>query len=492
MLGLKEVWSDLPIEEISALDVGRTRGSLAECNDNRSGRYRFESGMTHSDTIYAISSGAGRAGIAVMRLSGPCAGEVVAGMTGSLPAARRASVRVVRDPRSGEVLDQAVVLWVPGPSSVTGEDVAELHVHGSAAVVSGVFAAFGSFPGLRPAEPGEFTRRAFANGRMDLVEAEGLADLLNARTGRQRQQAMHHLLGRASSVYEDWRLKLLGILARVEAAVDFVEEEGVAEAALTNVRNEIGALVDAMTSALATAGQAAAIRDGIKVVLAGFPNTGKSSLLNALARREAAIVSSQPGTTRDAIEVQVEIEGLAIVLTDTAGLREESRDEIEIIGIARTRREIGEAELVVWVSSPDVEGSESPWPEVGPALLVQNKVDLIQLESGLVRNEIDRPRRVAISVCNGSGISALLDELGRLIREKYDQADDAIIVRSRQKQAVADSIRYLNESQWHDSSQIELVAEDLRKASYVLARITGRIDVEDLLSIIFSEFCIGK
>lgn len=443
--------------------------------------------MTNSDTIYAVSSGGGKAGIAVIRMSGPRAGEVATAMTGDLPAPRRAVVRKISDPGTAEVLDRAVLLWLPGPKSVTGEDVAEFHVHGSAAVVSGLFAVFNSFQGLRPAEPGEFTRRAFANGRMDLVEAESLADLLNARTSRQRQQAMYHLMGRASSVYEEWRLKLVTILARLEAAADFVEEEGVAEAAIGNARSDIAALAGAMVSALETAGRTAAIRNGIKVVLAGLPNTGKSSLLNALAKREAAIVSKHPGTTRDVIEVAVEIEGLEVILTDTAGLRQNSPDEIETIGIARTHRELDEADLVVWVSSPDVEGSDRLWDGVAPALRILNKMDLIGPGPELLR-----PLSVAISARSGAGMPAMIAALAKLVREKYGQADDPVIVRHRQKQAVMDSIRYLNESLLHGAPQLELAAEDLRKAAHSLARVTGRIDVEDLLAAIFSEFCIGK
>jgi tRNA modification GTPase len=396
-------------------------------------------------------------------------------------------VRKISDPGTGDPLDEAVVLWLPGPKSVTGEDVAEFHVHGSAAVISGLFIAFNNIKGLRPAEPGEFTRRAFANGRMDLVEAEGMADLLNARTSRQRQQAVHHLMGRASSIYEDWRLKLLAILARVEAAVDFVEEEGVAEAAILNVRSDILALSGAMDSALETAGQAAAIRNGIKVVLAGLPNTGKSSLLNVLAKREAAIVSKQPGTTRDVIEVLVEIEGLAVVLTDTAGLRENSPDEIESMGIARTRRELEEADLVIWVSSPDVEGSDTPWTDAAPALRVLNKMDLPG-----TRRILADPKPILLSARSGAGVPEMIAELGRLIRERYGQYGDPVIVRDRQKQAVMESIRYLNESIVHGPPNLELVAEDLRKAAQSLGRVTGRIDVEDLLTEIFSEFCIGK
>jgi len=441
--------------------------------------------MISTDTIYAVSSGAGKAGIAVVRISGPQAGETIQAIARSLPLPRRASLRSIADPAAGEVLDQAIVLWLPGPKTVTGEDMAEVHVHGSAAVTAGLFAAFNTIRGLRPAEPGEFTRRAFANGRMDLVEAEGLADLLNARTRKQRQQAVDHLLGNASSAYENWRLKLLSILARVEAAVDFVEEEGVAEAAIKSVRGNIAALAGDMTAALETAGQAAAIRDGVKVVLAGLPNTGKSSLLNALAKREAAIVSPRPGTTRDVIEISMEIEGMAVLLTDTAGLRESSPDEIETIGIARTQRELDEADVIVWVGSPDIAGSELPWSDVQPSFRVLNKLDLFPSMHG-------HSSLLLVSARSGAGMPEMIAALAKLIREKYGQVSGAVIVRDRQKQAVEESIRHLNDSLSHDPSQLELVAEDLRKAAHTMARITGRIDVEDLLGAIFSEFCIGK
>jgi tRNA modification GTPase len=448
--------------------------------------------MMSSDTVYALSSGIGKAGIAVVRLSGRLARDVVAALSGSLPAPRQAVLRPIRNPMTGEVLDRGLVLWFPGPNSVTGEDIAEFHLHGSSAVIRGVFDAFNGFEGVRPAEAGEFTRRAFGNGRIDLVEAEGLADLLNARTGRQRQQAMHHVMGHASSVYEDWRGRLLRSLARVEAAVDFVEEDGVAEAALSDVSGDVEALVDAMSGALASAERASAVRDGIKIVLAGLPNTGKSSLLNVLARREAAIVSSWPGTTRDVIEVAMEIEGMAVLLSDTAGLRDETSDEIERIGIERSRREAGQADIVVWVSSPDVEGSEMPAVAVKASVLVMNKADVLAPDSGLLRNDYRLMGHLPVSARTGDGIAGLIVKLAGLIHEKYGQIDDPVIVRSRQRQAILESIRHLNDSLGHDPMQLELVAEDLRKTAHALGRVTGRIDVEDLLSAIFSEFCIGK
>jgi tRNA modification GTPase len=445
--------------------------------------------MMTSDTIYAQSSGAGIAGIAVVRASGPAAGGLLEKIAGERPKPRMASVRRLADPVTGEIIDRAVILWLPGPNTVSGEDVAEFHVHGSQAVVAALFAAFSRFDRVRPAEAGEFTRRAFANGRMDLVEAEGLADLLRARTEMQRRQAVSHLLGEASSVYEAWRGQLIGILAHVEAALDFAEEEGVAEAAIGDVAPKTAELAASMSEALAKAERASAIRTGIKVVLAGPPNTGKSSLLNAIAARDAAIVSPRPGTTRDAIEVMIDLGGMPVILTDTAGLRAEAGDEIEAIGMARARREMDGADVVVWVSAPDIAESHAPETGALAQLRVHNKSDLLQL-SGAGRQHPENALRV--SSLTGAGLPEMLASLTDLVRREFLQAEDSVIVRARQKQAITESIRYLNDSLRYDREQLELRAEDLRKAAHCLARVTGRIDVEDLLASIFSEFCIGK
>ncbi|MGQ0484690.1 MAG: tRNA uridine-5-carboxymethylaminomethyl(34) synthesis GTPase MnmE [Hyphomicrobiales bacterium] len=445
--------------------------------------------MMTSDTIYAQSTGAGIAGIAVIRVSGPQAGPVLDKLAGGRPEARKASLRRIVDPASNEIIDRAVVLWMPGPNTVTGEDVAEFHVHGSQAVAAALFAAFNRIDWVRPAEAGEFTRRAFANGRMDLVEAEGLADLLRARTEMQRRQAVGHLLGEASSVYEAWRGQLIGILGHVEAALDFAEEEGVVEAAIRDVGPKTAALVASMSEALAKADRASAIRSGVKVVLAGVPNTGKSSLLNAIAARDAAIVSPRPGTTRDAIEVMIDLAGMPVILTDTAGLRALAGDEIEEIGMARTKRELDGADVVVWVSAPDI--AESHPPAVGsvPMLRVHNKSDLLQHS---VPNRQYPAKAHLVSSRTGAGLPEMLASLTELVKREFRHAEDSVIVRARQKQAIAESIRYLNDSLRYDGQHLELRAEDLRKAGQCLGRVTGRIDVEDLLDSIFSEFCIGK
>ncbi|MBI2718565.1 MAG: tRNA uridine-5-carboxymethylaminomethyl(34) synthesis GTPase MnmE [Rhizobiales bacterium] len=444
--------------------------------------------MAGSQTIYALSSGQGRAAIAIVRVSGAGAGTALEMLCGSRPTARRATTRVLRDPGDGSAIDKAVVLWLPGPASSSGEDMVEFHVHGSRAVLAALLTALGGIPGFRPAEAGEFSRRAFANGRIDLVEAEGLADLLRAETTRQRQLALSHLLGEASSAYEAWRKRLVAILAHVEAAVDFVEEGEVATTALLTVRDEAMALASDMSCALRGARLAEEIRAGVRIVLAGPPNTGKSSLLNALAKRQAAIVSAKPGTTRDVIEVPMDIDGMRVTVADTAGLRTDVVDDIEILGIQSSRREIAHGDIVIWVASPDVEGSEVPDDEVRPYLKIVNKSDTHGSQSRLIRNESD----LWLSALTGDGIPDLLATLSTMISKRYDRAEETVIVRARQRHAVEESIRLLNESLQHEAGQIELVAEDLRGAATALSRVTGRIEVEDLLSSIFSEFCIGK
>lgn len=423
------------------------------------------------------------AGIAVIRMSGSRAGKVLGSIAGCLPLPRLASVRQLRHPVSREIIDQGLVLWMPGPLSSTGEDVAEFHVHGSMAVIDALFDAFRAFEGVRLAESGEFTRRAFVNGRMDLVEAEGLADLLQARTDAQRRMAIHHMLGHASSQYETWRREMISLLSRLEAAIDFVEEDGVAAAALIDVRPKTLDLIASLKKAVAEAGRAGALRSGVKVVLAGAPNVGKSTLLNLIAAREAAIVSSRPGTTRDVIEVSIVLGGVPVILTDTAGLRPEGHDEIENIGIQLAKSEASAADVVVWVSSADVE--ETMAAPVVPTLKVLNKLDLLQDVSS-------QGADLRVSAKTGEGIASLITELERLVRERFGGMEQASVVRTRHREATEESIRYLNDSLIYGPDRIELAAECLRKACFSIARVTGRVDVEDLLDRIFSEFCIGK
>lgn len=439
--------------------------------------------MTATDTIFALSSGAGRAAVAVIRLSGPGSANVIRALAGELPRPRELALRLLREPGSGEVLDKALLAWLPGPRSFTGEDCAEIHLHGSPAVVSAVLTALGHCPATRPAEPGEFTRRAFLNGKMDLVEVEGLADLLEARTAAQRRQAFRQLSGHASSVFEDWRRQLLLIRADIEAVVDFVDEPGVSEEAAAGIDARIHMLLAAMTKAVSASACAEIIRDGVRIVLAGRPNTGKSSLLNALARRDAAIVSDVPGTTRDAIEVSLDLGGIPVILTDTAGLRGFATDQVEEEGIRRSRQHMAAADILIWVWAEDVPQS-SEWEEgVSPDLVVRNKCDL---HSGLDQNEI------AISTRSGKGITAFVAEISALLRHRFGDVESSLLVSARQTSAVERSIRLLNDAAKVGSEHLELKAEEVRRATDEIARLTGRVDVEEWLGAIFSRFCIGK
>ena len=448
--------------------------------------------MSAGDTIFAVSSGAGRAGVAVVRLSGPLCGHVVGKVTNRDLVARRFSVSDLRDPFTGELIDKAIGVWFPGPRSATGEDMCEFHVHGSEAVVSRLFDCFRKFPGLRLAVPGEFGRRAFANGKMDLVEVEGLGDLLDARTEGQRRLALRQMTGEASGIVEGWRGSLLSLLARVDAAVEFGEEEGIAELALLSIREDLTALVGELDAAVRRSSAAMALRDGIRVVLAGSPNTGKSSLLNVLAGRDAAIVSSRPGTTRDVVEVLLDLDGVPVLLRDTAGLREASVDEIELIGMARTRIAAADADVVVWVWSDDIGGSWDVDPGVLPSIRVRSKADLPRVKLDRIRNDSVCLESVALSAATGEGISGFLTVLSGLVRSRVDGWERAVVSHGRQVEALSGSIRCLNDAMGRDAERLELVAADLRGAARFLGQITGHIDVEDWLDGIFSRFCIGK
>lgn len=438
--------------------------------------------MTDGETIFALSSGAGRAGIAVVRVSGPGAALALARMAGGCPVARRASMRRIFDPVSAALLDMGVVIYFDGPASVTGEDVAEFHVHGGHAVVTAVLAGLQKLEGFRPADAGEFSLRAFRNGRMDLVEAEGLGDLLAAETERQRQQAVFQASGGASSIYQAWRGRLIAILARIEATVDFADEEDVVVASVADMRPAVVALVEDMTAVLARAAQGEMLREGVRVVLAGLPNTGKSSLLNALVQRDVAIVSDIAGTTRDVIEVRLDLGGLPVLVSDTAGLRTETRDEIEAIGMDRARTAARGADVVVWVAAPDVPGSEKLPDGMTADIRVWNKYDLVSSLAGFV----------PCSTLSRDGMAAMIAALTDIARERCSGPEGAVVVRARQAAAISDSIRCLNESIRHHTDELELMAEDLRQAADALGRLTGAVGVEDILGAIFTQFCVGK
>ena len=433
--------------------------------------------MSGEDTIVAIASGSGTAAIAIVRISGPRTDAALTAVAGRPAAPRRAALRTLVDPRTGAALDQALVLWFPSPGSFTGEDCGELHVHGGRAVKAAVLDALLA-QGLRPAEPGEFTKRAFLNGRLDLAAAEGLADLLAAGTERQRRQALRQMTGHLGREVSTWRAALLEATARLEASIDFAEEADVDALDIAGVRALVAPVARALADALATTG-GERLRDGFVAVIAGAPNVGKSSLLNRLAGRDAAIVSPSAGTTRDLIEISLDVEGYPFTLVDTAGLRA-SDDPVEQIGIARARAAAARADLVLWLD--DGTGSAPPPAGEAPVLTVASKCDL--------RRRADLADGLAVSAETGEGISDLRAALAAFAAAQGDDA--ALITQARHRhafQAAAGALARLPDSL---EAAAELAAEDLRAASHALLSIIGGIDVEDVLGDIFGRFCIGK
>ncbi len=441
------------------------------------------------DTIFALASGGGRAGLAVVRVSGPGAGGALAALTGGgTPLARRATRVTVGDPVSGDTLDEGLAIWFPAPASFTGEDVAELHLHGGRAVVASVLDALGGCPGLRVAEPGEFTRRAFENGKMDLTAAEGLADLVAAETAAQRRQALRQMQGELGALYEGWRGRLLDGLAHLEAVIDFSDEDlpGGLEAA---VAGEISALEAEITGHLGDDRRGERLRDGVYLAIIGPPNAGKSSLLNRLARRDAAIVANTAGTTRDVIEVHLDLGGYPLVMADTAGLRA-GGDAVESEGVRRARERAANADLKLAVFDREV------WPDVdahtaelvdGDTVVAINKIDLGPVEAPTLVG--GRPA-FGVSALDGTGIDAMLAELENQVAARCLPSGSPALTRVRHRAALEDCREALRRA--GGAGESELAAEDLRLAARALGRITGRVDVEDILDVIFRDFCIGK
>ena len=446
------------------------------------------SAPVETSTIYALSSGRGRAGVAVVRLSGPQARFALETLAGPAPDVRRAVVRKLIDPDNGELLDEALVLRFAAPVSFTGEDVTELHIHGGPAVLEGVLGVLGRIGGLRAAEAGEFARRAFENNKLDLTQAEGLADLIEAETQAQRRQALRQSGGGLRALCDAWRNQIIHASSLVEAALDFSDEADVSDLVGTQARGVIGELHSSLVNHVENAGRGERLRDGLQVVLAGAPNAGKSSLLNALSQRDVAIVSDEPGTTRDMIEVHLDLAGYPVTLIDTAGLRE-AKGEIELEGIRRTRLRAGAADLVVWL----VDGSDPQWqpPEKlietpGTLITVLNKIDLGMPVS-------DSPDDVlAISAIKGEGLGDLINELAARAAGAMDSGEPAVVTRARQRSELETCRDALHRFLESDVSALELRAEDLRIAAHALGRLSGRVDVEDVLDRIFGDFCIGK
>ncbi len=426
-----------------------------------------------TDTIFALASGSARAAIAVMRLSGPGSGDALAGLCGGrLPDPRYAALRRLRA-ASGATLDHALVLWLPGPATYTGEDSAELHLHGGRAVIDGVADALAE-AGLRPADPGEFTRRAFLNGRMDLVEAEAVHDLVSAETEAQRVQALRQLEGKLGALYRDWADRLLGILAYQEALIDFPDEDlppGV-EARLLET---LGSVRTEIAAHLNDAGRGEKLREGLFFAITGAPNVGKSSLINALAERDVAIVSDRPGTTRDALETRVVLGGVPVTLVDTAGLRDTS-DSIEAEGVRRALARARDADLAMTV----IEAGSPPPPDPG-GLLIANKADLGRPgPDGALR----------ISALTGLGMGELRARLAAIAQQMTASSGAPPLTRTRHRAALTAAATHLDAALLADLP--ELRGEDLRLAMRALGRITGHVGVEDILDTVFSTFCIGK
>ena len=499
----------------------------------------FASSASTADTVFALSSGAGvRAGVAVVRISGPKAADALLalapGKSGELPEARRAVLRKLWAPAQSEseereLIDEALAVWFPGPRSFTGEDTVELHTHGSRAVVAATLEALGKLDGLRLAERGEFTRQAFYNGRMDLTEVEGLSDLINADTEEQRKQALNQMGGAQRERCEGWRSELLKALAYTEALIDFGEDaEDVTNDALAGAVEKMKKLRVEIEGHLGDGGRGEVVREGVRVAILGPPNAGKSTLLNALAQRPAAIVSDVAGTTRDVVQVTLQLGGLPVLISDTAGLREATVDPIEVQGMMRAADEARRAHIQLWVyeaREPPTEqrqldpeatlqaigegsggGGEAAMESSGEdddelmRLLVLNKIDLggaAASASGC--NLLPNADQFRLSCETGDGVQPFLDELAARVAKRYGSTgsgEPALITRARHREHLKKTVGALAAFEEYaalgESAPLDLAAEEIRIAANELGRISGRIDVEELLDVIFRDFCIGK
>lgn len=438
-----------------------------------------------ADTIFALSSGGLPSGVAVIRLSGVQSREVIARMCGTVPAPRHAALRSIRG-RNGDVLDEGIVLFFPGPHSFTGEDSAELQIHGGRATVKAVLAALAEFEGMRAAEAGEFSRRAFLNGRMDLVEVEGLADIIAAETEIQRRLAAEQASGGLSRLYDSWAKRLTHARAMIEAELDFADEDDVPGSVASQIWDDMHALQQDILNHLADARVGEIARDGLKVVIAGPANAGKSSLLNYLAKRDIAIVTDIPGTTRDVLHVDLDISGFAVRLYDTAGLRE-TEDLVEQEGIRRAWLSMAEAHLVLLLSDdPDTDWNALAGSYSGPLLRVGTKAD--------------KPNRfwpagsadAIVSVKSGVGMASLLAAVGGHLPDLAPGNALALPTRRRHVANLVEAKEHIARAIASGGAGLDIQAENLRLAGIALGRVTGRVDIENLLDVIFSEFCIGK
>jgi tRNA modification GTPase len=448
-----------------------------------------------SVTICAVATAAGPAGVAVVRVSGPQAFAAATRLAGVLPDARRVALRMLRRPSDNDPLDSALVLTFAAPASFTGEDVVEFHLHGGAAVVGAVLEALAVEPGLRPAEAGEFTRRAFENGKLDLTAVEGLADLVGAETEGQRRQALRQMDGALSRLYEGWRADLISLMASLEAEIDFPDEGDVTPEAVELFQSKVLSLRAALSQHLNESKRGERLRDGVRCAIVGAPNAGKSSLLNRLARREAAIVSDIPGTTRDVVEVRLVLASAPVWIADTAGLRD-AADVIEAEGVRRALARAEESDLRIGVV--DGAGAVEDWaplPLQPGDVLVVAKSDLAPgaaADAALAWALEHRIEAVRASPKSGAGLEVLEAWLTRRVEAITGLTETPSLSRIRHRRHVADAVAALDRAHESIHGGPELAGEDLRTAAHALGRITGRVDVEDLLDKIFSDFCIGK
>jgi tRNA modification GTPase len=443
--------------------------------------------MSSGDSIVALSSGRLPAGVAIIRISGRQSRFVVETIAGTVGPNRVAAYRKLKAP-DGSVLDSGLVIFFAAPESFTGEDIAEFHVHGGRAVVARILETITGFDGVRHAEPGEFTRRAFLNGKLDLVETEALADLVNAETEAQRRFAVQNADGAQSRLYQGWRRRLIHARAMIEAEIDFADEDDVPGSVADTVWSDIRAMVDEIDRHVDGFRAAEIIRDGFEVVILGAPNSGKSSLFNALARRDAAIVTDEPGTTRDLLEVLLDLQGMRVRVTDTAGLRD-AAGRIEAIGIEKARAKARDADLLLVLEDMAEPIPVGAIPADVVSLRVGTKADLLEGRAGALSP--GTAYDAVISTRDGTGLEELLAEIGIRASAQIGGAGDILPSRLRHVEFLNETKRFLLAAATGEYAQ-ELRAEELRLAADRLGRIVGAVDVEDMLDVIFSQFCIGK
>ncbi|MEM9106103.1 MAG: tRNA uridine-5-carboxymethylaminomethyl(34) synthesis GTPase MnmE [Pseudomonadota bacterium] len=446
-------------------------------------------------TIYALSSGAVPSGVAVIRISGPLTRAIVKALCGQVPAERKAVLSWITDPERRELLDEGLILYFEWPRSFTGEDVAEFHCHGGRAVVGRLLEVLGTFENTRPAEPGEFTRRAFEHGRMDLTAVEGLADLIAAETEIQRKQAVRQMGGALGKLYEDWRRRLIHMRAMIEADFDFADEEDVPGSVADEVWSEAGVLRGEISAHLERSRSGERLRSGLQVVLMGAPNAGKSSLLNAIAGRDVAIVTEEAGTTRDVIEVHLDLNGYPLTLVDTAGIRN-AEGRIEKEGIRRAKARAQECDLILWAVEPGGVAIDDPISGLTaelrghvPHWVILTKADL---ETHPKQDSSGTIKEIPCSDKNEAGTRVLFEALTHFAEETISVGEAPLATRERHRAYLSECLKGLASAIGSTHLPTELRAEDLRRAADALGRITGRIDVEDLLDVIFRDFCIGK